>query len=234
MHATSYSAMECLIQGLMTRTAQRQISVLDVGSMVAEEGQDSYRDIVERFANARYTGLDMAAGKNVDIVAAEPYKFPVESGAIDLVLSGQAFEHIEFPWLTIREIERVLKPGGSAIIIAPSSGHEHRYPQDCWRYYPDGMRALAKWAGLECIDAVTNWNETKRFMWGDTIGVFYKKQDGPEDHAPSLLRAEDLQPVLNIWAALLPPPPRPASSLKIMRQRIRQGLDKHILSRFNK
>ena len=99
------------------------------------------------------SGLDMTDGKNVDVVAKDPYKFPLESNSFDLVISGQAFEHIEFPWLTIREIERVLKPGGFAIIIAPSSGAEHRYPNDCWRFYPDGMRALGKWAKLDCMEA---------------------------------------------------------------------------------
>jgi SAM-dependent methyltransferase len=116
----------------------------------------------------------MTDGQNVDVVAKDPYKFPLESASFDLVISGQAFEHIEFPWLTIREIERVLKPGGLAIIIAPSSGPEHRYPSDCWRFYPDGMRALGKWASLDCIEASTNWDETRLFMWGDTIGIFQK------------------------------------------------------------
>jgi hypothetical protein len=34
------------------------------------------------------------------------------------VVSGQAFEHIEFIWLTILEIARVLKTNGLAVIIA--------------------------------------------------------------------------------------------------------------------
>jgi SAM-dependent methyltransferase len=129
----------------------------------------------------------MIAGQNVDVVAKDPYKFPLESNSFDLVISGQAFEHIEFPWLTIREIERVLKPGGFAIIIAPSSGPEHRYPNDCWRFYPDGMRALGKWASLDCIEASTNWLEARLFMWGDTIGVFQKPGGTPNVHGQLLM-----------------------------------------------
>jgi SAM-dependent methyltransferase len=231
MHQTSFNAMECLVQNLLQRALQKQISVLDVGSMVAEEDQTSYRSIFDKFGDATYTGLDMAAGKNVDIVAEDPYKFPLESESFDLVISGQAFEHIEFPWLTICEIARVLRPGGSAIVIAPSSGPEHRYPKDCWRFYPDGMRALAKWAGLECIDVVTNWQQTKRFMWGDTIGVFHKRGTAHVSADLPLLKAEDLQQVLKAWTLASSLPNRSSQSTDSVMRRV---LDRHMLWRFKK
>jgi SAM-dependent methyltransferase len=231
MHQSSFNAMQCLVKKLLARAAQKHIRVLDVGSMVAEEDQTSYRSIFDNFRNATYTGLDMAAGKNVDIVAEDPYKFPLESESFDLVISGQAFEHIEFPWLTICEIARVLKPGGSAVVIAPSSGPEHRYPKDCWRFYPDGMRALAKWAGLECIDVVTNWQQTKRFMWGDTIGVFHKGGTAHPSPDLPLVKTGDLQQVVKIWTLASSLPNRsPQSAGNVMRR----VLDRHILWRFKK
>ncbi len=54
------------------------------------------------------------------------------------------FEHTEFFWLTMREMKHALKPGGLCCIIAPSAGPEHQYPVDCWRVYPDGLRAAAR------------------------------------------------------------------------------------------
>lgn len=193
MHETSFMAMKHLLQRLVPR--QTQVSVLDVGSQIAEAGQTSYRDIVDSMDGASYTGLDVAPGRNVDVVATDAYKFPLPSDAFDVVISGQAFEHIEFPWLTMLEIARVLKPGGVSIVIAPSSGVEHRYPQDCWRYYPDGMRALGKWAKLDCVAAYTNWPEARLFLWGDTVGVFYKRR--ASDEAPQLpdLELDKLQPM---------------------------------------
>lgn len=65
-----------------------------------------------------------------------------------MIISGQVFEHIEYPWLTIKEIERVLKPSGFCIISAPNAGLEHKAPTDCYRYFSDGLRSLAKWADL--------------------------------------------------------------------------------------
>lgn len=72
------------------------------------------------------------------------------------MISGNAFEHIEYPWLTICEIYRILKYGGFVCIIAPNSLYEHRYPVDCYRYYSDGFRALAKWGGFEIINVTVS------------------------------------------------------------------------------
>jgi SAM-dependent methyltransferase len=198
MHETSFMAMKHLLERLVPR--QAQISVLDVGSQIAEAGHTSYRDIVESMEAVSYTGLDVAPGRNVDVVATDAYKFPLPSDAFDVVISGQAFEHIEFPWLTMLEIARVLKPGGLSVVIAPSSGQEHRYPQDCWRFYPDSMRALAKWAKLDCVAALTNWPETRLFLWGDTVGVFYKRRS--PDEVPQLPDLE-LERLQSIYRSLL-------------------------------
>ncbi|MDO9191143.1 MAG: methyltransferase type 11, partial [Sulfurimicrobium sp.] len=60
---------------------------------------------------------------------------------------------------------------------APSRGPEHRYPVDCWRYYPDGYAALAKYGGLELLEVNTDWDPSSDLdsaPWGDTVGVFRK------------------------------------------------------------
>ena len=48
---------------------------------------------------------------------------------------------------------RILKPNGTIIIIAPSIWVQHRYPIDCWRFLPDGMRCLLEEAGLAFMDS---------------------------------------------------------------------------------
>ena len=92
-----------------------------------------------------------------------------------MAISGQALEHVEFPWKTFGEIRRILKPGGLFCLIVPSSGEEHRYPVDCWRYYPDSMRALAKDSGLEVVEVFTDFGLGN---WQDTFAVFQKPPGG--------------------------------------------------------
>jgi len=45
-------------------------------------------------------------------------------------------------WRWVPELVRVLKPGGLLAIHTHWKFPEHRYPVDCWRIMPDGMRYL--------------------------------------------------------------------------------------------
>jgi SAM-dependent methyltransferase len=151
------------------------LSILDLGSL---DVNGSYRGCFE-VPSWTYRGIDMAAGKNVDLVLQDPYDWrEIESGSADVVVSGQAFEHIEFFWLTVLEIARVLKPEGLCCLIAPSGGPEHRYPVDCWRFFPDGFAALARFASLDVLE-IYSQNGTAGYadgsdLWQDTVLVCRK------------------------------------------------------------
>jgi SAM-dependent methyltransferase len=149
--------------------------ILDLGS---QDINGTYKPL---FSSTiwKYVGIDMTEGKNVDLVISSPYSWEnICSDYADVLISGQTFEHIEYIWLTMKEIYRVLKPGGLCCIIAPSNGIEHRYPTDCWRIYPDGFRALAKYAGLETIEIFTQW-ENHNYpdgsdIWHDSVLICRK------------------------------------------------------------
>ncbi len=171
MHASSYEHMERLVAKYLDKS--RPLSVADIGSY---DVNGSYRTLYQN-GGWSYVGLDLSAGPGVDIVLESPYKFPLSRHSFDLVVSGQAFEHIEYFWQTWLEVIRVLKPGGLAFLLAPSRGPEHRYPQDCWRFYPDSYRALAKFGDCELLEVSTDWEphpDPGSSHWGDTVGVFKK------------------------------------------------------------
>jgi len=180
LHKSSIQQMARLVENHLPEGGGK---VLDVGSLGVN---GIYRALFDSLDTWQYSGLDVEAGPNVDIVAHNPYDWDIEPGTFDLIISGQAFEHIEFFWITFIEMARVLKPGGHVFLIAPSRGGQHRYPVDCWRYYPDGYAALAKWGGMELIDVNNPWEpdpeiDSKTFYdWGDTVGVF-RKIDGAID-----------------------------------------------------
>ena len=166
--------------------------VLDVG---AWSPVGKFRQIWEG-AGWDYVGLDMELRENVDVALEDPWLFPFEDASFDAVISGQMMEHNEFFWLSFMEMARVLKLGGLMIHIAPSRGRQHRAPQDCWRFYRDGMTAVARWSGCEIVEATTDWDpahvaeyaavnprkaarlkktlRTENTIWGDTVGVFRK------------------------------------------------------------
>lgn len=121
----------------------------------------------------------MIEGNNVDIVLKNVYNWKeIKTGSFDVVITGQAFEHIEYFWVTMLEIARILKDGGLCCIIAPSSGFEHKHPVDCWRFYSDGMETLSKYADLELLEAYTQWDEIEypdyEPLWKDSVLISRK------------------------------------------------------------
>lgn len=191
MHKSSLDKMRNFVEKYLD--TKRQIKVLDIGSqdVMSIDNPDlrgSYKHLFE-YSGWEYTGADLCAGKNVDIVLQNVYRWDeFSSNSFDVVISGQAIEHIDFFWMTMYEVSRVLKPGGVCCIIGPSGGYEHRYPVDCWRFYPDGFKALANYAKLEPIEVYTQWEE---------LGY----NDGSDDWHDSVLIAK--KPRLSIMNQLI-------------------------------
>lgn len=163
----------------------RNLKILDVGSL---DVNGSLRDIFP--SNCEYTGIDFAAGKNVDLVLEDPYCFPFSNEEFDVVLCSSVFEHSVFFWKLYIELLRIAKPHGLIYINAPSNGYIHRYPVDCWRFYPDSGIALEQW-GREndyypkLIESFTAGNESEDIRvdsWNDFVAIFIKD----EGHSPSI------------------------------------------------
>lgn len=155
-----------LMKSLMDRFVPERAWILDLGSRDVQGQGEVYRKVVPE--GCEYVGADLEAGDNVDIVLEEVYDWGIVE-KYDVIISGQTFEHIAWPWKTMVEIEKALREDGYAILINPFKQGEHRYPEDCWRILPDGWQALADWAGLELVESQLIDNE-----YGDCYGVFYK------------------------------------------------------------
>jgi SAM-dependent methyltransferase len=112
--------------------------VLDVGSF---DVNGNFRALITRHG-WEYTGLDICAGRNVDIVTDDPYRFPFESGIFDIVITGSTMEHVQAVWLWVPELVRCLRPGGLLAIHTHMAWMYHPHPFDCWRIMPDGMEYL--------------------------------------------------------------------------------------------
>lgn len=135
MHKEAHDAMTYMLTQVW---GGLRANVLDVGSY---DVNGTYRPLVEQLGH-QYTGLDCGPGPNVDIVAANPYQYPIPDDSYDLVISGSTMEHVEAIWRWVPELVRVLRPGGMLAIVTHWQFQEHRYPVDCWRIMPDGMRYL--------------------------------------------------------------------------------------------
>jgi len=93
------------------------------------------------------------SNSNKQIVSNFEYNYPVEDNTFDIVFSGQVMEHVKNIWKWMDELKRITKPGGLIITILPVSWPYHIAPEvvDCWRIYPEGMKALMEDKGLEIL-----------------------------------------------------------------------------------
>jgi SAM-dependent methyltransferase len=165
--------------------AGEALTVLDIG---AQDVNGSLRDGAP--VACRYIGVDFAPGRGVDVVLDDPYHLPFADGSIDAVVSSSCFEHVEMFWLSFNEVLRVLKPQGLFYLNAPSNGDFHRYPVDCWRFYPDAGAALVRWgvrSGFRpaLLESFTAYQ--KQDVWSDFVAVFVKDEACVARHPARML-----------------------------------------------
>ena len=168
----------------------RHYRVLDFGSRVSRGPKMTHRELLGEH-DCEITGVDIRAGRNVDVVMRRPYRIPLGANTADVAFAGQVFEHVPFPWASMLELARVLKPAGLLFMTVPSRGHVHSH-YDCWRIYPDGLRALAAFARLDVLEARADFPpiigkkqhdyariDVEDHYWGDSVGVFRKPEGYP-------------------------------------------------------
>ena len=175
MHFTAMSSGKMFFQTYcQNANADSGLNIVEIGSQTVTDG---LRQLAPE--NAIYTGVDFVEAPGVDVILSDPYELPFEDESFDVAVSSSCFEHSEFFWLTFIETLRVLKPHGLFYLNVPSNGEFHRYPVDCWRFYPDSGKALVKWANRNSIRCALLESFTTRQVkdiWNDYVCVFIKDE----------------------------------------------------------
>ncbi len=121
--------------------------LLDVGC-----GSKPYRDL---FNVTDYIGLDIDSANSRKRAIADYFydgsKFPFADKEFEAVLCNQVLEHVFNPDEFLREIHRVLKPGGKLLLTVPFVWDEHEQPYDYARYSSFGLKALLEENGLKIV-----------------------------------------------------------------------------------
>ena len=174
MHKSSFSAMEKFKNKYLDKNSI--LNILDIGSYDSNEKLFNY-GLLFNEKTWNYMGMDIREGPNVDLVVSDIYNWiEIKDNSYDVVVSGQAFEHMEFFWRAIVEIERILKPGGFCCIIVPSTGPVHRNPLDCYRFTAEGMCAMGKYAGFDVLESYTQVSP----VWNDSVLIGQKSNPDSE------------------------------------------------------
>lgn len=122
--------------GLSPKEAIKEVrgKILNLGS-----GSERIREDV--------INLDIHPYRNVDVVG-NVYHLPFSNNEIDAVLCDQLLEHLDNLPNALREINRVLKPGGLVYVAVPFVTGYHASPSDYYRFTEDGLMAIMEQHGF--------------------------------------------------------------------------------------
>lgn len=137
--------------------------VLDLGCG-AGNSVDAFRG---HDASIDWVGVDIADSQeararrrdDATFVTYDGIRVPFPDGSFDLVYSSQVLEHVPDPQAHLREIARVLRPGGR--LIGSTSQLEPYHSMSYWNITPFGFAELVRAAGMQVrelrpgIDGVT-------------------------------------------------------------------------------
>jgi SAM-dependent methyltransferase len=122
-------------------------TLADVGA-----GAQPFRDMLPR--EVRYIAVDIEQAEQYFGYRAPDTRYfrgarlPLSDGEAGTVLCTETLEHVGEPAAFLRELRRVLSPGGRLILTVPFAARWHFVPHDYWRFTPAGLEQVLAQAGF--------------------------------------------------------------------------------------
>lgn len=131
--SVQYAVRRPLLDWLSAQTWQG-LEVLDVGC-----GDRPYEELLA--AAAKVVGFDVPGNLHADLHGSID-ALPVEDDSFDVVLCLQVLEHVPDPAAAVRELRRVVRPGGRVLASTHGVYPFHPNPDDLWRWTHSGLERL--------------------------------------------------------------------------------------------
>jgi len=110
------------------------LRVLDVGC-----GDRPYEGLLHDAATV--VGFDVPANTYADLHGSIE-AIPVDDASFDVVLCLQVLEHVPSPAAAVRELRRIVRPGGRVLASTHGIYPFHPNPEDLWRWTHTGLERL--------------------------------------------------------------------------------------------
>jgi len=122
----------------------RGLQVIDVGC-----GDRPYEQLLR--GAAQIVGFDIHGNPRADLHGTID-AIQVEDASFDVVLCLQVLEHVPDPAAAVRELHRVVRPGGRVLLSTHGVYPFHPNPDDFWRWTHEGLahlfRTNAEWTSV--------------------------------------------------------------------------------------
>jgi SAM-dependent methyltransferase len=165
-----YWVRNSIFEAIKTHAPDFQGKLLDVGC-----GQMPYRNwITENTSITTYIGLDLEGNKYSEQFQPDLLwdgsEMPLENASIDTGFSTEVLEHVPTTDIFLKEIHRVLKPGGVFFFTVPYLWPLHDKPHDEYRFTPFSLRRHLQEAGFQNekieLQALGGWDASLAQMLG--------------------------------------------------------------------
>jgi SAM-dependent methyltransferase len=100
------------------------------------------------------TNVNIGPFPNVDIVG-DAHELPYRDGCVDRIDCQAVLEHLKAPQKAVREMARVLKPGGRVYAVTPFLQAYHGYPNHFQNFTLTGHQLLFENEGFRILDSGT-------------------------------------------------------------------------------
>lgn len=134
----------------------RTLALLRPGAKICDVGAGGRR------ITSEVQTVDFVAAPGVDVVA-DIHSLPIADSSYDAIFCTGTLEHVVDPHTAVRELYRVLKPGGIVHIDVPFIQGYHPDPTDYWRFTRDGLKLLC--GRFEEIDSGTYIGPSCGVVW---------------------------------------------------------------------
>ena len=175
-----------ILEGACSTPQQAPLRVLDAGigtgAMSEALASQAVRavdlhgvDLSEKMLVQARHRLESQVG-SLTLRAADLDALPYPDGAFDMVLAAHVIEHLVEPDRALREISRVLKPGGVVVAVVTRASMAGALIQLMWRTHrvePARARAWFKQAGLVSVEAIAFAKGTR--ARGMSVGYVARK-----------------------------------------------------------
>lgn len=122
------------LAGWLEATSFDGLRVVDVGC-----GSRPYEQLLA--GAAEVVGFDVPGNPCADVHGAID-ALPFENASFDVVLCTQVLEHVPDPAAAVRELRRIVRPGGRVLLSTHGVYPYHPNPVDLWRWTHEGLELL--------------------------------------------------------------------------------------------
>jgi hypothetical protein len=152
MDVEHLAAIRASVEALQRRAIAAHVRSGDVVLDVAPQAHAGVRPLLPPDVTLETLDLDPAAGATytADLCAENPQ---ITAARFACVFCTEVLEHTLQPFDAVRELHRILTPGGRLVLSVPFNFRIHGPLPDCWRFTEHGLRALLRDFEIEELGA---------------------------------------------------------------------------------